>query len=116
MMQPGAEPNVVQDRGRFRLHVFWWPPLDESRHGGVLQRRKFREQMVELKHEPDAFVPELSLRGFRQLEEILPLKAHAAAGGTVQQPKNMEQGAFARAGGADNGDELAAGNRQIDTF
>ena len=41
------------------------------------------------------------------------LHRHGAGGGAVQAAQHVQQGAFAAAGGADDGDELALLHRQV---
>ena len=68
---------------------------------------------MELKDETDAPISELSLLRIGQLEEILTVKGHSAAGGPVQGPDDVQQRAFASARRSHNGDELAAVNLQV---
>src|SRR5690242_1378203 len=72
--------------------------------------------MVKLKHEADAFIPELGLGSLRELEEILSLEVDRAAAGSIEESQYVKQRAFSRAGRAYDGDEFGARNGQIDAL
>jgi hypothetical protein len=44
----------------FPLHFALCPTLDEGRHHGIFQRRKFRQKMMKLKHKPNAPIAKVS--------------------------------------------------------
>ncbi|KAG1244531.1 hypothetical protein G6F65_021750 [Rhizopus arrhizus] len=70
--------------------------------------------MVDLVHETQAAVAHGTLFGFGQAHRQFSVDGHRTAGRHVQQAQDMQQGALARAGCADDGDHLATRDRQAD--
>ena len=87
---------------------------DQGRHHHILQRRKFREELIELKDETDGavaeFVEHLPLEG----EDLLPGKVDRPRRRAIEAAENMHQRRLAGAGGADNRHPFAASDRQVD--
>jgi len=58
MLGPVAEPNPVQQPNRIRLDLAQPDAVEQSRDRHVLPCRQGRQQVEELKDEPDAMVAE----------------------------------------------------------
>ena len=85
----------------------------EQRHGDVFQRGELRQQVVELPDVADGAVAEVSLLRGRERGELNPGADHLPGGGCVQRGQDVQQGRFARAGFADDGDQIAGGEREV---
>src|SRR5262245_7522762 len=73
----------------------------------VLQRAQTRNQVVELKNEPDVFAPESRQLAFIRLEQVVVTEAHFDARVDVQPTKNVQQRRFAAARWPQQDDEFA---------
>ena len=73
----------------------------------VLHRRGFRQQVVVLEDEADFAVAQHGALGLRHGAHAGAVQQVFAAGGGVEAAQRVEQGRFARARGAHDGDELA---------
>jgi hypothetical protein len=58
MRQPIAESKSLEYRIRASLGLACVDPRNPQRHRSILERRKFRKQVMKLKHEADVFVAE----------------------------------------------------------
>jgi hypothetical protein len=86
---------------------------DPQRHGHVVQRAEFRQQVVKLVDKAQVLVAQPALRRRIQLRQRLAQQLHRAAGGRVQPAQQVQQRAFARARGADDGQRLAGLHVQV---
>ena len=89
-------------------------PAYQGRHHGVLQRGKFRQEVMELEHEADGTVPEQGQGRIVPAEDILPVEEHLPGSRPVQGPQDMEQGALPGTGSPDQGNRLARRHLEID--
>jgi len=80
----------------------------------MLERGKFREQVVELKDEPDVLVSERRERLIRHASKVGIADADRPRIGAIEPPKQVQQRALAHTGGADNRYHLAALDGQIE--
>lgn len=78
-------------------------------HRYILQRRKLRQQVVELPDVADVSVAEGGGLGGGEGGELTVADVDFAGGGAVEGGEEVEEGAFAGAGFAYDGDELAGG-------
>ena len=69
---------------------------------------------MELEHETDLAVSHQRQGVGIELAEVPAVELDVSGGGHVQGSEQMEQRALARAAGADDGDELASGHREVD--
>jgi hypothetical protein len=69
---------------------------------------------MELEHEAELGQPRVGQAVLAERAGVLTVEHQAAAARAVQQPQQVKQRALARARGADDGNELAARNRQAD--
>src|SRR5262245_36626990 len=112
MLQPIAEANLGQRRGRELSDLARGLALDQRRDHRVLEGAHVAEQIVELEDEPDVTPPIARQSRLAPAPQILSLEQHAPARGSVEPPEQVQQGRLADAGGADERDELAG--RQCD--
>ena len=84
----------------------------DQRH--VLPRRQAGNQVVELKHEAHVVAAIARQRRVVEFGELLAAVEHRAAGGHVEPAQNIEQRALAAAGGAQQHDELAGVQVEVD--
>src|SRR5215831_9431647 len=62
MMEPFAQSDFVQYRDGIGFDISRRPPLNQGWHARVLERRKFRQEMMKLKHEPDSSIAKFRVR------------------------------------------------------
>ena len=86
--------------------------VGDQRH--VLPGRQAGNQIVELKHEADVLAAVAGERGVVEFGELLPAVEHRAAGGHVEPAQDIEQRALAAAGRAQQHDELAGVQIEVD--
>lgn len=84
-----------------------------QRHGDVVQCAELGQQVVELVDKTEVAVAPLALLGRAQGRQQLPLELHRALAGRVQAAQQMQQSAFARAGGAHDGECFARVHGQV---
>ena len=96
VMQAVSQADFRKERARFFDTLRLRPFLHEAGQVGVFQGGEFRQEMMKLKHEPDAPVSELGQFLFRQTEDVLRFVEHRAPRRSIQGSQNMEQGAFPR--------------------
>src|SRR5260221_14576677 len=70
--------------------------------------------MMELVNEAQRLVAQMALGHRRQLIHALAQQRYLARSRRIEPAQNMQQGALARAGRADNGDGLAGPDAEID--
>ena len=79
----------------------------ERRDQDVLQDRALRQEVVRLEDEADLPVPHRGELLIVQGAQILPVESDRPAGGPVERADDVQQGALARTGGADDGEGFA---------
>ena len=79
----------------------------EDGNEDVLQHRAMREKVMGLEDEADAVAADGSEGVVVEAREVLAVEPHLAGVGAVEGSHDVEQGALAGAGGADDGDGLA---------
>ena len=89
------------------------PVAHQRRQGHVLQRAERGQQVVELEHEAQRQPPLQRQAGIVQFADILAQQAVAPCAGALQQAQDVQQRALARARRADQRDELAAVDAQV---
>src|SRR5215467_14600717 len=78
----------------FLLHFTLGPTLDEGRHHGVFQRRKFGQQMMKLKHKANAAITKIGQFMVTQVCQINPTAAYRALRRTIQSTDEMQERTF----------------------
>ncbi len=106
---PGREFHQCQ--GIARVHGVGGDICDE-RH--VLARGEAGNEVVELEHETDMIASIAGEAGVVEFRKLLTAVEHGAAGGYVESAKDVEERAFAAARGAEQNDEFAGVEIEID--
>lgn len=88
--------------------------VDEHGHHDVLPCGEGRDQEMVLEHEADGVAAQMRDLGIAERGGILPLDQEPARGRPVEQADDVEQGALARAGRADQREELAVIELEVD--
>jgi hypothetical protein len=81
----------------------------------VVARGKVRQQIELLKYEADGAPAQVGTAGIGEAGEILVHDADLTGRGRGEAADDVEQGGLARAGGADDGEELARLHGEIDS-
>ena len=108
-----AEAEEPQELARARPRLRLREPADELRHDHVLERREFRQQVVELVDEADLLATQAGAadivhgRGRRAVDEDL------AAVRLLEQAGDMEEGRLAGAGRRHERNHLAREDREL---
>ena len=89
---------------------------DEQGHGDVFLGGKFGQQVVELVHKAQVLVAPLALFARVHAVQIAPQLHHLAGTGRVQAAQQVQQRAFARAAGTDDGQRLARMHLDVHTL
>lgn len=87
-----------------------------ARHGDVFQCRKFRQQVVKLKHKAQRPIAEGRLLVRAHVGHVRTVKAYRTRRGRIKGPHEVQQGALARTGSPHNGHGGAFFYRQADIF
>ncbi len=106
------------DTGQQRRRLLPGPPApdagDHLRQHDVFERRKFRQQMMELIDETQLGAAQQGSVLVGEAAAILPADRDRAAIRAFEQPGDVQQGRLAGAGGADQRHHLARLQQQID--
>ena len=84
------ESHLTQPRGSFLLGVLPRISASQQRHGNVLQRREFRQQVVELPHIADFAVAELGGCIFRKRVHLGICAVYGTAGRTIKSAEDVQ--------------------------
>jgi hypothetical protein len=87
---------------------------DVGDQGDVLAHREARDQVVELEHEADVAAPERGQLRLRGGAQVLIAKAHFAGARHVEPAQDVEERRLAAARGAEEDDELAGTDVEVD--
>ncbi len=87
---------------------------DAKRHGHVVQRAELGQQVVKLVDKAQVRIAQAALFGRAQTGQGRAHERHFAAGGRIEPAQEVQQGALARARGADDGHRLAGMHLQVD--
>ena len=116
VMQAVFQADLRQQRAGFFDTLCDWSFLHQAGEVGVFEGRKFRQEVMKLKHEPDAPVSKPGQLLFRQTEDILGFIAHGASRRSIKGSQNMEQGAFPCSRRSKHGQKFALPDFEIDAF
>jgi hypothetical protein len=87
---------------------------DLGHEGHVLAGRQARDQIVKLEHESHVIAPVSGEQGIVVFHQIAAAVIDAPRGGNIEAAQNVQQRRFAAAGGAQQHDELAFIQVEID--
>ena len=112
MSRPGAQSHTVQDLGHAPVAVA--RPVEEQGELDVLRNRQSRDEMEELEHEPHLPPAQLGPVAGRERGQVAAVEHDAPAVGLVEAARQVEQGGLARSAGADESEELARFELEVD--
>lgn len=115
-MESIGHSDFFQQELRIIEHFLGIPSCDESRHGDVFNCRKFGQQMMELKHKTDPFVPEIGKLGFGHRRDVMGMDRDVSLRRTVQSAKDVEQCAFSDARRSDDRQYFPKANPDVDSL
>ena len=110
------QPYSVKNPARRAFGFLTVIAPDQLRHHRVLERREFRQKMMELKDKPDMTVSKSSQFRSAPFENILSLKEHIPPSWRIQTAKQVEQSALSCTRRANDRNEFAAFNGEIDVL
>ncbi len=113
VLQPRAQAHALQHLRGDGMRSFSRCAANAQRHGHVVERAEFHQQVVKLIHEADMLVAPRALRLGAHLRPVAPADLHAAAIGPVEPAQQVHERALARTRGADDGQSLAAVQAQV---
>ena len=113
MLQPFTQADFTQHGGGFLHRLGLGHAPDQQRHGDILQRAEFAQQMVKLVDKAQERIAHLTALGFGQCRHRSSHHTDRSAGGHIQSAQQMQQGALARAGGTDDGDDFTRANANL---
>ena len=108
------QADLFQHRGSVRFGLAALHAADQQRHGDVFQRGEFRQQVMELVDEAERAVAQFAALRLAHLLHFLPEDLRRCRRWLVQSAEQMQQGALAGTGSADDGDALAALHFEVD--
>ena len=116
MRDPLGQPDTLQHRARRLLRLVARHAPNQQGHGNVVERGKFRQQMMELVDESERGIAQVAARLFIQAGEIAALQTDRAGGRRIQPAEQVQQGRFAGTGSADDGDPLALDDVEVESL
>ena len=87
---------------------------DVGHQRDVFRDRQAGDQVIELEHEADVAAPVGGQLGLARPAQVLLAEQHRARSGGIESAQDVEQGRLAAARGAQQDDELAAPDLQVD--
>ena len=109
-----AQAHLAQDRRGLRAGRGPCHPPDEERHRDVVDRGELHQQMMELVDEAERLVAQSAALGVGQRRHGPSHHLDFARRGRVEPAQKVQQRALARAGGADDRDDLSRSHVQVD--
>ncbi|MPL92315.1 hypothetical protein SDC9_38413 [bioreactor metagenome] len=114
VIEPGAKAKLGQQLGRPRAPAGPALARIDRRHLDIADRIEIAEQLIALEDEAEMLAPQPGERVGVEHADILAGKAVAAGTRPVETAQNVHQRRLARARGADDRDELARPDIEID--
>ena len=117
----GTEPaqlgdaQVVEQLAPARARVAGREPREQPGQLDVVGDREVRDEIEELKDEADLAAAQQRPGRLAELVDPAPAEMDLAGGGPVEAAEQMQQSGLAAARGPHDADELALGDRQVDT-
>ena len=112
-------PSEFEELARALLGLGSRQAKDELRQHDVLERREFRQEMVELIDEADLRAAHAGALAVAELDAIDAVDHHGAAVGAFEQTCDVEQRRLPRSRGPEQGNGLAGierGRRALEHF
>src|SRR6266542_815260 len=116
VLQAMAKLHQVQQLAGALVYFLAAPAFEMKRQRHVLQAGEAGQQVEELKNKTDLVAPQAREVVVRESVQRLAVNRNLAGGGAVETADQVEQRRFARTGGADDRDHLAARDVQIHAF
>ena len=114
MREAMAKADFFEDDSGARQRLDPVHAPDEKRHGRIFLRGELGQQMVELVDETERTVAQIAALGLGNREGVAPHQRDFSGSRRVESAQQMQQRAFARARGADDGKRLAGADVQVD--
>src|SRR5438093_10647234 len=102
MFEALAQTDAREQRGRAATRLDDRLARNPHRHLHVLERVKFRQQVMKLEDKTDMPVPKLDKRSVRHRRELVILEADRSAVDAIEAAKRMQQRALPDSGCADD--------------
>ena len=113
MLRPMPDAHALQHVHRLAARIVLRHAANPERHRDVVERREFRQQMVELIHEAERAIAQLVALALLQFRERLAEQRHAAGARLVEPAEHVQQRALARPRRPDDRQLLAAMHLQL---
>ena len=119
MLQAIPQPHGFQELGGCRPILPPAPQIgpgavgNHQRDQHVFQRVQFRQQVVELEYHAEVAVAKLVAGGGGEVVDPLPVKVNLPLVRGVERAQQVQQGALARAAGADDCQKLALADLRL---
>ncbi|EMA68522.1 GDSL-like lipase/acylhydrolase domain-containing protein [Halorubrum distributum JCM 13916] len=111
VVEPVAEP---EPREQVRRPVARVAGVERGRHRDVLDRGQRRQEVEVLEDEPDRLLARPRPLRDREVRHVGSVEEAPARGRVVEQPEHVQQRRLPGAAGADDRDELAGPDREVD--
>src|SRR5512139_4153126 len=108
------ETDFLEDRRGARQRTGTLHAADEEGHGGVFQRGKLGQQMMELVDEAERAVAQLAALGLGDREGVAPHQGDLPGSRRVETAQEVQQRTLARPRDADDGERLTGTHLEID--
>src|SRR5450755_1843787 len=116
MIQAAAELDEFEQLAGAAIDLLAAEPFQVQGQGHVLHAGERGQEIEELEDETDFVAPETGERVVGEPGDGLAVDADLASGRAVQAADQIEERGLAGAGGADDGNHLAARDLEIDRF
>ncbi len=113
MRKPGAQSDRAQSFRRRGARRRECDAPDRKRHRDIVERRKFRQQMMKLVDEAQLLIAQGTALSVGQGREIPFADLHNAAIDSVQSTKAMQKSALARARRTDDRDHFSRRDAEV---
>ncbi len=115
MMRTRLKSHFAQPLRSFCFDLLPGLPSNQERHGHVFQRRKFRQQVVELPYEADFAVTKIGGVIFGERIQSQVGAVYVTCGSTIKGAEDVQEGTLSRTRFAHDGDHFSLGyvERQI---
>ena len=116
VLQAMAEAHRLQQVARALAGLMHALPAQQHRHHHVFKRGELRQQVMELVDEAQRTVAQAAALGIGQRAHLLPGHEHLACSGHVKPTQQVQQGALAGAGRAQDRYRLAGLHPEIEAI
>src|SRR5690348_6974634 len=91
MVQPRSEADTLEDFARALSCSLDALAAYEQRHGNILQRRKFRQQVMKLVDEAQRFVAQHAALALAELMDVASRHHHLTLAGPIESAEHLQQ-------------------------